>query len=90
MSQAIAFLLRGIVYEKYDEIMKGKTTVFISHRLASTRFCHRIILIEDGRILEEGTHEELLALRGRYFDLFETQAKYYRENPTGEVGRDEV
>ena len=78
------------LYEKYDEIMKGKTTVFISHRLASTRFCHRIVLIEDGRILEEGTHEELLAKKGRYFDLFETQAKYYRENPEGEVSRDEV
>ena len=78
------------LYEKYDEIMKGKTAVFISHRLASTRFCHRIVLIEDGRILEEGTHEELLAKKGRYFDLFETQAKYYRENPEGEVSRDEV
>ena len=77
------------LYETYDEVMKGKTTVFISHRLASTRFCHRIVLIGDGQILEEGTHEELLARKGRYYELFETQAKYYRENPEGEVGRDE-
>ena len=78
------------LYETYDEVMKGKTTVFISHRLASTRFCHRIVLIGDGRILEEGTHEELLAKKGRYYELFETQAKYYRENPEGEVSRDDI
>ena len=77
------------LYETYDEVMRGKTTVFISHRLASTRFCHRIVLIEDGRILEEGTHGELLAKQGRYRELFETQAKYYREHPEGEVSRDD-
>ena len=71
------------LYETYDEMMRGKTTLFISHRLASTRFCHRIVLIGDGQILEEGTHEELLAKKGRYYELFETQAKYYRENPEG-------
>ena len=76
------------LYEIYDEIMKGKTTVFISHRLASTRFCHRIVLIEHGRIAEEGTHEELLARRGRYYELFETQAKYYREHPEEVVRHD--
>ncbi len=78
------------LYETYDGIMRGKTTVFISHRLASTRFCHRIVLIGDGQILEEGTHEELLAKKGRYYELFETQAKYYRENPDGEVSRDDL
>ena len=78
------------LYETYDEVMRGKTTVFISHRLASTRFCRRIVLIEHGRITEEGTHEELLAKKGRYHELFETQAKYYRENPEGEVDSDEA
>ena len=68
------------LYETYNEVMSGKTTVFISHRLASTRFCSRIILIENGRIIEEGTHEELLARKGSYYELFETQAKYYRED----------
>ncbi|MBR6165917.1 MAG: ABC transporter ATP-binding protein [Clostridia bacterium] len=77
------------LYETYDKIMNGKTTLFISHRLASTRFCHRIVLIGDGRILEEGTHEELLAKKGRYYELFETQAKYYREDPGEEADRDE-
>ena len=78
------------LYETYDEVMHGKTTVFISHRLASTRFCHRIVLMEHGRITEEGTHAELLAKKGRYSELFETQAKYYRENPAGEVNGDEA
>ena len=66
------------LYETYNEVMSGKTTVFISHRLASTRFCSRIVLIEDGRIIEEGTHDLLLAKKGRYYELFETQAKNYR------------
>ena len=47
-------------------------------------FCSRIILIENGEIVEEGTHETLLARGGRYSELFETQARYYRENADGE------
>lgn len=68
------------LYEMYHEVMKDCSTVFISHRLASTRLCNRIVLMEDGKILEEGTHGELLAKQGRYFELYETQAKYYREH----------
>ncbi|EEP29342.1 ABC transporter ATP-binding protein [Shuttleworthella satelles] len=67
------------MYEIYNEVMRDKTTLFISHRLASTRFCDRIILLENGKIIEEGNHDELLNKHGRYYDLFETQAKYYRE-----------
>lgn len=78
------------LYEKYSEMMAGKTTVFISHRLASTRFCNRILLIDGGSFAEEGTHEELLAKKGLYYSLFETQARYYAENPEGEVMQDEV
>lgn len=52
------------IYHKYNQISEGKTTVFISHRLASTNFCNRIILIEDGAICEEGTHRELLDKKG--------------------------
>ncbi len=67
------------MYETYDELMKAKSTVFISHRLASTRFCDRILLLEGGKVLEEGSHDELLLRKGKYYELFETQAKYYRE-----------
>ena len=67
------------LYQKYNQISEGKTAVFISHRLASANFCDRIILIENGAICEEGTHRELLARKGKYYNLFELQAKYYRE-----------
>ena len=67
------------IYMKYNEMTQGKTSLFISHRLASTRFCDRIIMLADGKIAEEGTHEELMALNGRYSELFEIQSRYYRE-----------
>lgn len=56
-----------------------RSAVYISHRLASTRFCDRILFIEDGGIAEEGTHESLLRHGGRYAELFEIQSRYYRE-----------
>lgn len=67
------------IYMKYNEMTDGKTALFISHRLASTRFCNRILFLENGRIAEEGTHEMLLALGGGYAELFEIQSKYYKE-----------
>lgn len=67
------------IYLKYNNMTKGKTALFISHRLASTRFCDRIILIADGGVAEEGTHESLLALGGEYAKLFEVQSRYYQE-----------
>ncbi len=67
------------IYMKYSEMTEGKTSLFISHRLASTRFCDRIILIADGGIREEGTHNSLLALGGEYANLFAVQSRYYQE-----------
>lgn len=67
------------LYQKYGEMTGGKLSLYISHRLASTRFCDRILLIEDNHIIEEGTHDELLRLGGRYAELFSIQSKYYRE-----------
>ncbi|MDE6607878.1 MAG: ABC transporter ATP-binding protein/permease [Lachnospiraceae bacterium] len=67
------------IYNKYSELTNGRMAVYISHRLASTKFCDRIILIAEGSIDEEGTHDELLAHNGHYADLFEIQSKYYRE-----------
>lgn len=67
------------IYMKYSEMARDKTSLFISHRLASTRFCDRIIFIADGGIKEEGTHESLLALGGEYASLFAVQSRYYQE-----------
>ena len=75
------------VYEKYFSLTENCTSVFISHRLASTRFCSRIFFLEDGRIAETGSHEELLASGGRYAQAFEVQSRYYREHP-GEEGEE--
>ncbi len=67
------------MYMKYSELTKDKTAIYISHRLSSTRFCDRIILLENAKIIEEGTHEELLMLGGKYAEMFETQSKYYTQ-----------
>jgi len=67
------------MYQRYNEI-KDTTSVFISHRLASTRFCNRIFFIDDATIAEYGSHEELMDLGGKYKKLFNTQAQYYKEN----------
>lgn len=73
------------IYRKYSEMTQGVTSFFISHRLASTSFCDRIILLDDGRIAEQGTHEELMAKQGSYWEMFNVQSRYYTEG-----GRDEI
>ncbi len=67
------------IYRKYNDMTRGRTSLFISHRLASTRFCDRIVLLADGAVREEGTHESLLASGGEYARLFEVQSRYYQE-----------
>ena len=67
------------LYQKYHDLTRDATSVYISHRLASTRFCDRVLLIENGGIAEEGTHDSLLELGGRYAYLFDIQRKYYAE-----------
>ena len=68
------------IYMHYHKLTEKKTSLFISHRLASTQFCDRIIMLEDGQIIEEGSHSDLMALKGKYFDLFEIQSAYYKES----------
>jgi len=68
------------LYRRYNELSSGKTSVYISHRLASTRFCDRIVLIDNKTIAECGTHDELMKAGGKYAKLYEIQSKYYRDD----------
>jgi len=67
------------MYKQYLSYAKGNTSIFISHRLASTRFCDRIVYLDNGSIEEIGTHEELLKQDKKYKEMFTIQAKYYQE-----------
>ncbi|MGN0314290.1 MAG: ABC transporter ATP-binding protein [Fusicatenibacter sp.] len=67
------------LYQKYSELTSGRSSIYISHRLASTRFCDRIIMIDNAGISEEGTHDELMKLGGKYAEFYEVQSKYYKE-----------
>ncbi|MFC4808182.1 ABC transporter ATP-binding protein [Paenibacillus sp. GCM10023250] len=67
------------IYQRYAELTAGRTSIYISHRLASTRFCDRILLIDDGRIAECGTHDELMRAGGKYAEMFRVQSHYYQD-----------
>jgi len=73
------------MYKQYLSFANGNTSIFISHRLASTRFCDRIVFMENGTIKNVGTHENLLALDKDYREMFDLQAKYYRDETGGET-----
>jgi ATP-binding cassette subfamily B protein len=65
------------IYEQFSQMISGKTAVYISHRMSSCKFCDRIVVLDHGRIAEDGTHDTLLANHGIYANLYETQAQYY-------------
>ncbi len=68
------------LYLKYNELTTHKTSIYISHRLASTRFCDRIVYLENGEIVECGSHDELMKLGGKYAHMFDLQSHYYKED----------
>lgn len=68
------------IYERFNEISANKTVIYISHRLSSCRFADRIFVFHSGRLIEEGTHERLLGLHGKYAELWEAQAQYYKNS----------
>lgn len=70
-------LAEAEVYARFDEMTEGKTSIYISHRMSSCRFCDDIMVFDDGRIAERGSHETLLAAGGLYSQLWNAQAKYY-------------
>lgn len=81
---ALDALAEAEIYENFSELVKGKTAVYISHRLASTKFCDHIALFDGDGLKEYGTHEELMAKHGSYYEMFTVQGKYYTEGSTQE------
>ena len=71
------------IFNQFDELRKDKTTIFVSHRLSSATIATKIIVLEYGELIEEGTHRELMEKQGRYYELFSTQARRYVENENG-------
>lgn len=72
------------VYSKFDEIIEDKTAVYISHRLSSCRFCDEILVFDHGKIIQQGSHNQLVAdTEGKYYKLWHAQAQYYTENANG-------
>lgn len=65
-------------YKSYMDVYKEKTSIFITHRLASTKFCDKICYIENGKIVESGTHDDLISLKGKYYEMFMAQSKFYQ------------
>ena len=78
------------LYGRFNEIIGDKTAVYISHRLASVKFCDSIAVFADGELVERGTHAELLKKNGIYADMFTKQAHYYIENGTDEEASEEI
>ncbi len=78
-------LAEADLYRKYAQETADKTSVFISHRLGSTQFCHRVAYMEGGRITEMGSHQELLARGGAYAKLFEVQSSWYKDKKGGQT-----
>ena len=72
-------LAEAEIYSRFDRMSENRTTVFISHRLSSCRFCDEIAVFDGGRIAEQGNHETLLAQNGKYAELWNAQAQYYVE-----------
>ena len=76
---ALDALAEHRVYEQFHAIAQGRTTIFISHRLSSCRFCDRILVLRDGRIVQDGSHEALAGEEGGlYREMWEAQRQYYR------------
>ena len=77
-TSALDPISESLLYSEFEKLMDGKTTVFISHRLGSTKLADEILVIDAGKVTERGTHEALMAQKGRYAEMFETQREWYQ------------
>ena len=80
---ALDALAEAEIYKDFDDLVAGKTSVYISHRLSSTKFCDKIALFDGNGLAEYGNHDELMELRGEYYHMFSVQGKYYKEESLG-------
>lgn len=76
------------IFNQFDTLRRDKTTIFVSHRLSSATTASKIIVLENGTVVEEGTHRDLMELHGKYYELFTTQAKRYMEEAGSELSRE--
>ena len=88
-TSALDPIAESTIYEEYNQLADKKTAVFISHRLASTKFCDRILFLDGGQIVEEGSHEQLMEKGGKYREIFDIQSHYYKEETSEEEAKDE-
>lgn len=80
-TSAIDPISESEIYSKFNDLVNGKTAIYISHRLSSCRFCDTISVFENGNIVQQGTHEKLVAdVNGKYFELWNSQAQYYTDS----------
>lgn len=79
---ALDALAEAEIYQSFDDLVKHKTSIYISHRLSSTKFCDKIALFTPDGLKEYGTHDELIKMEGEYYHMFKTQGKYYQEKVT--------
>ena len=80
---ALDALAEKALYESYHELTQGTSSLFISHRLSSTKSCDEILVLDQGHIIERGSHEELLGKQGIYAAMFQAQSQYYEEEGDG-------
>lgn len=78
-TSALDALAEAEIYQSFDELVKDKTAIYISHRLSSTKFCDRIAFFDENGLQEVGSHDELMANKKGYYKMFEIQGQYYRQ-----------
>ncbi len=86
-TSALDALAEEAIYRDFDQLVKHKTAIYISHRLSSTKFCDHIALLTPSGLAEYGTHDQLMAQKGQYYHMFVTQGKYYQEKDSNHEER---
>lgn len=76
---ALDAIAESEMYKMINDLVEDHTVLFISHRLSSTQFCDRILFLENGKIAEDGTHDQLMRKKGKYAEMFDIQSQYYQE-----------